>query len=241
MTNGPSALDVIVPCYNPLPGWETVLSNAFQAFTATCGTNNVRMILVNDGSTMNVTEAGIDKLRAAIPNFHYVSYATNMGKGEALRQGVQAATAPLMLFTDIDFPYTIQSMVAVHEALQNGADVALGYRNTAYYDKVPWFRKQLSKFLRWMLKRLLRLAITDTQCGLKGFNQHGRERFLQTTINRFLFDLEFVMLTSRQASMEVRPVQVALRDDVTFSKVNGSILLREAMNFLGLLLKPRKQ
>ena len=216
-----------------------VLANAFQAFVTAIGTNSVRMILVNDGSTANVTEASLNKLRNAVPNLHYVSYDHNQGKGEALRQGVQAANAPLMLFTDIDFPYTIPSMVAVYEALQGGADVALGYRNTAYYEKVPWFRKQLSKFLRFMLKRVLRLAITDTQCGLKGFNQRGREQFLRTSINRFLFDLEFVMLTSRQAEMETRPVQVALRDDVTFSKVNGRILLREAINFFGLLLNPR--
>lgn len=233
-------LDVIVPCYNPLPGWERILADAFARFCELAQVPNARMILVNDGSTRNVSETEIVYLRQAVSQFEFVSYQENKGKGEALRQGVARAAAETMLFTDIDFPYTIDSMVRMHQALKAGADVALGYRNTAYYEKVPWFRKQLSRFLRWMLKRVLRLPITDTQCGLKGFNQTGRTYFLQTSINRFLFDLEFVQLVATKSNVRVEPVQVALRDDVTFSKVNLRILLREAANFVGLLLKPRK-
>ena len=114
MTNGQSALDVIVPCYNPLPGWEQVLAGAFADFVQQSGATNTRMILVNDGSTQHVSDAAVATLREQVPNFEYVIYTTNKGKGEALRQGVSVATAPQMIFTDIDFPYTIASMVAVY-------------------------------------------------------------------------------------------------------------------------------
>ena len=102
---------------------------------------------------------------------------------------------------------------------------------------MPPFRKALSLFLRWVLRNVLRLPITDTQCGLKGFNRQGREVFLKTRINRFLFDLEFVQLVARNKALMAKPLEVTLRDDVTFSKVNLRVLATESLNFVVLLFR----
>ena len=85
--------------------------------------------------------------------------------------------------------------------------------------------------LRWMLKRILRLKITDTQCGLKGFNAKGRTVFLQTGIDRFLFDLEFIFLASKTPNLRIEPVPVTLKPGIQFSHVSIQVLLAESMNF----------
>jgi hypothetical protein len=112
----------------------------------------------------------------------------------------------------------------------------LGHRGETYYAKTPYIRKLISKFLRWSLKTFLRLPTDDSQCGIKGFNKKGAAVFLQTKIDRFLFDLEFIKLASK-TDLKIKTAEVTLKPDVVFSKVNLKILARESVNFLKVLLR----
>lgn len=196
-----------------------------------------RVLVVNDGSPRGVTDADVALLRRELPAFEYLAYPVNRGKGHALRYGVAQATAPLVLFTDIDFPYEETSVAAVLAVLRRAeADVAVGARDASYYAKVPAGRVLISKLLRRATRHLLGLAVSDTQAGLKGFNQRGRAFFLQTTIDRYLFDLEFIFLASRAAAaLRVVPVSVRLKPGVVFSTMNPRILLTESRSFARLL------
>ena len=194
------------------------------------------LTLVNDGSTRNVEPENLRQLVENVPGTQVVSYPTNRGKGHALRQGVAAADANFYLLTDIDFPYTLPSMGRVAQVLLEKGGIAAGNRDTGYYSNVPFFRKMLSQGLRWLLLRVIRLPVSDSQCGLKGFDRAGRAVFLATTIDRFLFDLEFLMLAGGQR-VPVVPVPVELRAGVVFSKVGWRILLTEGRNFLWLFLR----
>lgn len=199
-------------------------------------TPRVNLIVVNDGSPRNVSELNLDNLKRHLPDVQVVSYTQNRGKGFALRQGVLAAEADFQLVTDADFPYTLESMRRVVETLARSGGVVAGNRDTGYYEKVPAARKLLSKFLRWLLRNVIRLPVTDSQCGLKGFDRAGREVFLSTSIDRFLFDLEFLMLAGRRR-VAVTPCPVELREGVVFSSVGAKILATEGLNFLKLFLK----
>ncbi len=161
----------------------------------------------------------------------------NCGKGHALREGVKAATGDLIIYTDIDFPYTHDSFLKIYSALKNeDADIAIGIRGEKYYSRLPKARMRISKLLRWFIKKFLRIPTDDTQCGLKGFNQKGKEVFLQTTINRYLFDLEFIFLSARN-NLSIKTVEVELRPDIVLSKMNWKILLQEFGNFLKIFVR----
>ena len=233
-------LNVIIPCYNPPDGWETALADRFAAFCGheTAQTDDVILTVVNDGSPRNVDQAHFDRLRAMIPNVHIVHYTENRGKGYALRQGVAASKADYYLVTDTDFPYTLDSMHRVVNVLMECGGIAAGNRDTDYYEHVPPFRRLLSKGLRWMLRNLLRQPIGDSQCGLKAFDNIGKAIFLETTIDRFLFDLEFLMIANGRVL--ITPVSVELREGVIFSKVGYKVLMTEGQNFLKLLFGKHK-
>jgi glycosyltransferase involved in cell wall biosynthesis len=228
-------LNVVVPCYNPPEGWEEALADKFNRFSAFVAdlAPDVRLVVVNDGSVRNATPAHFERLNAHLPGATVVSYAINRGKGYALRQGVAALEADGYLVTDADFPYDLPSMRRVVECLKAHGGVAAGNRDAAYYDRVPGFRKQLSKTFRWFLRNVMRQPIADSQCGLKAFDAAGKAVFLQTTIDRFLFDLEFLMLASR--AMTVHPVPVELREGVVFSPMGMNVLATESGNFLHLI------
>lgn len=222
---------VVVPCYNPFEGWEKMLCDRLQELELATQ-QKVKLILVNDSSTSGVTDEAMAFIAECVPNHVYISYPENRGKGYALRKGVEAAQTDLILYTDIDFPYTTDSMVEVLKSLTAGADVAAGTRNDLYYQQTPRRRTIISKLLRFTFKWVFGLPITDTQCGLKGFNQKGKNIFLSTKINRFLFDMEFIALAAKNKSIKLTPVAVSLRHDVVFSRMNLGILTREALNFL---------
>lgn len=196
---------------------------------------DVRLTLVNDGSTQYVSEADFLLLRQTIPQLTIISYAVNGGKGHALREGAYHSHSDLYIFTDVDFPYTLESMLAVEKALLQKGGLAMGHRNTVYYEKVPWFRKVLSRSFRWFIRQLLNVPVEDSQCGLKGFDVQGKAIFIQTTIGRFLFDLEFLVLAS--GKLPIYAVPVHLKDGVTFSTMGLGILWRESRNFLKILSK----
>ena len=225
-----------MPCYNPAEGWELALATNFAAFQALIADLGITaaLIVVNDGSPRNVTPAHLARLSALVPGVCAVVYADNRGKGYALRQGVAVSEADFHLVTDADFPYTLPSMRRVVETLRSTGGVAAGNRDTLYYEKVPFFRKMLSQSLRWMLRNVLRLPITDSQCGLKGFDDAGKTIFMETTIDRFLFDLEFLMRTHGRVGVTAVPVE--LREGVVFSAVGWRVLAVEGRNFLRLFL-----
>ncbi|MBI3136285.1 MAG: glycosyltransferase [Bacteroidetes bacterium] len=228
-------LSLILPCYNPPVNWEKIVVESVKSIAEKTG-QQLQLIIVNDGSTKNTEPEKVEFIRRSLPDFEWISYTENRGKGYALRQGVAKANSDLMIYTDIDFPYLESSFLGLYKTLQQGYDVVPGHRGKEYYSKTPFLRKVISKFLRWTLKTFLRLPTDDSQCGIKGFNQKGAAVFMDTRIDRFLFDLEFIKLSSKR-KLRFQKVEVELKPNVIFSKVNGRILLRESVNFFKVLFR----
>lgn len=224
-------LSIVLPCYNPTHQWESNVLEEYRLLKAALPSEQIQLIVVNDGSTINVSAAS--KLLFEKENAVFVQRDINYGKGFTLREGVRLAIGDRVIYTDIDFPYTHNSFLAVYNALKK-ADVAIGVRSEAYYANMPKARVYISKTLRFFIRKFLSIPTDDTQCGLKGFNAKGKEVFLQTKINRYLFDLEFVFLSARQ-SLSIAQVPVELKSGIVLSKMRGFILLGEGINFLRIL------
>lgn len=229
--------DLILPCYNPLAGWTDNLLSSVDRLREALPEAEPHIVLVNDGSTRGVEAQDIERLSATLPNFTYVAYEANQGKGYALRTGMQQAQWGLCLFTDIDFPYEESSIARLYRVLAAGqVDVAAGIRDSNYYAQVPPARVAISRTLRFLTRRLLHLPVSDTQCGLKGFNEKGKALFLASQTKRYLFDLEVMYRSARQAGLQVQAVEVRLKAGVVFSKMPLRILASEGFNLVKILL-----
>lgn len=233
LTSTAPLLSIVLPCYNPATDWIEQIERALLSLKKFYG--SIELIVVNDGTpqlNLNTLKNRIEKVCPV----KCVAYETNQGKGYALRAGVQNASGKYIVYTDIDFPYTQQSFLSIIEQLQKGADVVLGTRGNEYYEGLPAMRVRMSKILRWCIRTFLRLPTDDTQCGLKGFNEKGKQVFLSTTINRYLFDLEFVFLAARN-SVNIQMTEAILRPEVQLRKMNWKILLQEFGNFLKIFVR----
>lgn len=230
-------LDIVLPCYNPLPDWEKRIVDTVQTLEKRLNDVPVFLYLVNDGSSQNIDNQIITYLQEQIPNFQLINYPINRGKGYALRQGIAATTNDICIYTDIDFPYEVDSFLAIFDALKKDADIAIGIREAKYYEQVPRIRVFISKILKWLIRNLLKLPVADTQCGLKGFNKNGKKVFLETTIDRYLFDLEFIFLAAKQKALKLKPVVVDLRPGIVFSNMNFKILAQEGRSFMKIFIR----
>ncbi len=232
----PMLISFVLPCYRPPAGWAANVVQRYHELVQYIA-GDVEVILVQDGDQQKVTPADIRALQANIPLFKYISYPQNKGKGHAIRAGVAQASGEYIIYTDIDFPYTNESILAVYNACsRQNIDVAIGVKDETYYSNVSFSRRFISKILRLMIRGFFSVPVTDTQCGLKAFQKKVAPVFLGTTINRYLFDIEFIR-ESRRKGYSIQAIPVTLKGGVQFTNVNYKILIPELVNFIRLMFK----
>lgn len=236
-----SQLAIIIPVYNPPKEWAAHLLQQYNCFLQKSNETDVQLVIINDGSTNTHFTNEINSVITQISGTVILHNEQNRGKGYALRKGVDSVQALYYLVTDVDLPYTTDSMIAVYNTLKDiKVDIAAGNRNKEYYTQVQGFRRSLSLLLRSFIKKQLQLVADDTQCGLKGFNETGKYMFLQTTINRYLYDLEFMLKASHDISIRLQSVPVFLRNGIVLRSLPLKTLIQESGNFLKIFLYRNK-
>lgn len=228
-------IDIVLPCYNPSVDWEKRVVEHYKSLQERHSGRKFNFFIVTDGSTKGYSDEIIGFLKSRIPALTIVDYPVNKGKGYALRAAVKECTSNYIIYIDYDFPYTWDSIQNVVAALENGADVVVAVRNTDYQKSLPRFRKLLSYSSHLLNRLVLRLKITDTQGGMKGFNRKGREIFLTTTINSFLFDTQFIYKASHKQGIKVVAVDARIKEGICMSVMGWKVLKRELKNIFVIL------
>jgi len=200
------------------------------------------MYIVNDGSKSGIRTADIRFLSEKIAGFTYIDSPVNQGKGGALRDAVRLTNGKWVIYTDADYPYLMENAVEMFRLLStDAADVVVGVRDEQYYDQLPLGRKIFSLSLKVMNYLFFpQLKVKDTQSGLKGFNQKGKEVFLKTRIPAFLFDMEFLVLASKRADIRIQWIYVQARQGIVFSTMRAKTILIELFNFVSILFRTEK-
>lgn len=197
---------------------------------------DIQWILVNDGSTKNITAQNINRLQQALPQFSYYTYANNKGKGFATRCGARGANATSIIYTDIDFPYQNEDVAAVYKSLLRGNDLVLAKRSDQYYNQISKSRTWVSQKFKALVKLLFSIPTTDTQAGLKGLSSKAIPMLLQTRVNRYLFDLELVKLSAKE-NLKIVDIPVELKPGVELADISYKILFTELLNLFKILLR----
>lgn len=235
-----ASLDLVHPVYNPQAGWAKDLFHYFNHFKAIIPSDlHVSVYVVNDGSKQGIFTEDIQFLENSIPNFRFISLEQNQGKGAALREAVRQTQGEIVIYTDVDYPYLIENAKdMLDRLLSQKVDIVVGVRDEPYYDQLPTMRKIFSLSLKVMNYLFFpKLKVKDTQSGLKGFNQKGKEIFLRTKIPAFLFDMEFLVLASKAKDIRVDWIYVQVREGVVFSTMRAKNILTELLNFSSILVR----
>ena len=230
-------LDIILPCFNPPENWKDSFIESATLCIEKLPDVSIRFILVNDGSKKSL-QSDIHYIVQKIEDVSLVEYSPNQGKGYAIRQGLIQSKANYVIFTDYDFPYTEQNIADVYSHLiEQQADLVLGNRSDDYYDDIPKSRKLLSNMVKRILKVVLNIPVSDTQCGLKGFSSKGKEYLAATTINRYLFDVELIQNAANSQNCKILTCPVQLKPNIQFRAMGLTILMTEFWNLVKLILR----
>jgi dolichyl-phosphate beta-glucosyltransferase len=233
-----TAFSLVLPTYNPGPQAEKTW-RAVSQFVAEQAAGGIawEILFVLDGCT-DETDQRLITLSRGDPRIRVLSYATNRGKGHAVRVGLLAAQGNYRLFTDVDLAYSFEDIGRVADALRSGAEVAIASRE--HPDSrmlVPptrlgyTYRRRLQSLMfRTTVRQLLALPHRDTQAGLKGMTAAVAERVIpELTCNGFAFDCEFLTACAK-GGIAVTETPVCVRYDESASTtgtVSGLRMLRE--------------
>lgn len=223
-------LDVVVPFYNPQAHWEEPFIEYALDLQNALPECQINFILIDDGSKRNFTDHSEESLKSQLASVRVIRYRPNRGKGNAVRIGMAHAKSPYMIYTDADFPYDVESAVRVFRSLLNGTDLACGLRHELYYKKIPLQRRLISGMFQWVNSHFLRLPVRDTQCGLKGLTEKAKVSLMMTKIDHYLFDVEFMVIASRQTDLRIGTCDVVLRPNIVVPKMTIKVLAREVFN-----------
>lgn len=186
-------LSVIIPAFNEEGRIAKTLTHALDYLARQQYQSEI--IVVSDGSTDGTTDI-VSKLQKENASLKLLDYATNMGKGYAVKQGVKLASGKWMLFMDADDSTTIEEIERLWPVSER-EKIVFGARIDTAQTRViqPLKRKIVSRLSNWLIRKALKTDIIDTQCGFKLFEMKiAKSIFDRLTIYRFGFDMEIVAI-----------------------------------------------
>jgi len=161
---------------------------------------DAEVIVVNDGSR-DETAAIVQRLAARNPVLRLVENPGNRGKGYSVRNGMLQSRGKIVLFSDADLSSPIEEASKLFQALEQGADIAIGsrwLRVETQTRRQPLHRQLFGRMFNIALRITLGLQFADTQCGFKAFKQAAvRAIFPLQKIERWGFDPEILFLARK--------------------------------------------
>lgn len=197
---GALAVSVVVPVHNESDNIPVLV----QEIAAALAGRSFEAIFVNDGSS-DSTETVLRRLAAAHPWLRQIKHTQSAGQSAAIRTGVRAARAPVIVTLDGDGQNDPAFLpVLVDTLLESGPEVGLvqGQRNK----RRGAFKQFQSRIANGVRSAVLHDGTRDTGCGLKAMRRDlylslpyfdALHRFTPALVRREGYQIRYVDVLDR--------------------------------------------
>jgi glycosyltransferase involved in cell wall biosynthesis len=223
-------LAIVIPAWQPE---EQLVSLALRLAAGGFGA----ILVVNDGSDERCSALfnGI----ASMPRVHILRHAVNLGKGRALKTGINYFLSELremdgLITADADGQHTPLDVVRVAQALAGaGGRVVLGARTFA--TGVPLRSRFGNGLTRHLFAFLTGARLADTQTGLRGYPRNLLPELLALDGEGYEYEMRVLahLCASGTAPVEV-PIDTVYIDGNRSSHFNP---VRDSMRIYSVLLR----
>lgn len=201
-------LSIIIPLYNEP---ETVLSvlDHLQKISLPSFVESREIIVVDDCSTDSSLK-NVEQYQLRHPEIILLHHEKNMGKGRAVRTGIEKSTGDVILIQDSDLELSPSDIPAMLNAMH---ELNVEFVNGSRY--LHGLVRPLASYRRYIVNRLftfltsvlINVRLTDMACGYKLFTRNLYNR-IKLKENRFGFEAELIIKALRDKRNNVAEVPV---------------------------------
>jgi glycosyltransferase involved in cell wall biosynthesis len=177
-------ISLIIPCFNERSGIEGTLDE----INFYLGKAIHEIIVVDDGSFDGTYEILKNRKDIKLLRNPY-----NKGYGYSIKKGILAATGEIIVITDADTTYPIESVLLMVRKLEEGYDLIIGKRSN-----LKSFDPSIKKLSRYLLKKIAEFVagekIQDVNSGLRVFKRDVVLKYLPNTSSGFSFSLSTTLI-----------------------------------------------
>lgn len=185
-------ISVIVPVHNGELYLKRCLDELVQALSPLG--HPWEIIVCENGSTDGTKQLSED-LAKEYHSVRFVFADIPLGRGGALRQGVEQAKGDILAYVDQDMATDVSYLVDLINAAANGSGIVTGSR---YFPgsraRRTFSRFAMSKIYNTAVRTIFRSELKDHQCGFKAFKRATLVSVLPTIkANHWFWDTELLV------------------------------------------------
>jgi glycosyltransferase involved in cell wall biosynthesis/SAM-dependent methyltransferase len=202
-------IPVLIPSYKPGEKLVELVADLLELGVQA-------IIIVDDGSGPEFESCF--QSTAAFAQVHVIHHAVNLGKGAALKTGMNHALVNFpdclgVVTADADGQHHPDDIVRVSERLrENRSALTIGVRT--FDSRVPWKSRIGNTFTRGLMHWVVGQKLSDTQTGLRGIPASLIPHLLRVSSSGYEFELDMLMACKHQGCPLIQvPIQTIYVDD----------------------------